>query len=363
MREASESGSGNMYGFPRCHVLCIAEIGNVRLEISESMVSFTLGTRSYSCGDNFDWQISGEDLPVKPPSLFKYYSLSDYNYDALLNQYVYASHPFYLNDLLDCSENLLRWDSIEDAKALFGNLYAQIEELPKEDISEIALKGYIGVRFNECGILSLTSSPTNPMLWALYTGNKGVCVEFDYNKFPFKKIGPFPINYVKESDFNVDKFPLSIGEFGESLSIFILSNIKSTYWKVEDEWRLLILSPLRESFIPPSQYVKPGDESNWHNRKCKDSLDCVKSYTFGHMFFDGSVEIAPNQFEYYVSKNSDKNALLSLITHGYYCNLWKLYIIMYQGISLKRHLIQIIKLTDERFVFSLIDDNTQSELK
>ena len=41
-----------------------------------------------------------------PEYLFKYYSFGKYSIDALINNYLYASHPYELNDILDSSRFL-----------------------------------------------------------------------------------------------------------------------------------------------------------------------------------------------------------------------------------------------------------------
>jgi len=41
-----------------------------------------------------------------PEYLFKFYSLSNHNIEALINSYFYASHPYELNDILDSSRFL-----------------------------------------------------------------------------------------------------------------------------------------------------------------------------------------------------------------------------------------------------------------
>src|SRR5690606_22336459 len=43
----------------------------------------------------------------KPEYICKYYSISKYSVEALLNGYLYASHPFELNDIFDSSVFLM----------------------------------------------------------------------------------------------------------------------------------------------------------------------------------------------------------------------------------------------------------------
>lgn len=69
--------------------------------------------------NNFDYVFDHNEEPhyVKikhdkesPKYVFKFYSVNRYSVDALLNSYLYASHPFDHNDILD-SSNLLLYTS------------------------------------------------------------------------------------------------------------------------------------------------------------------------------------------------------------------------------------------------------------
>lgn len=75
--------------------------------------------------------IPHNERPV-PDSLYKFYSLSSYNLDALKKNYLYASHPHEINDKFDCFKNLIDYDSAPDDLIKF---YLQIYH-SKEEINE-----------------------------------------------------------------------------------------------------------------------------------------------------------------------------------------------------------------------------------
>lgn len=50
--------------------------------------------------------IPKDEYPI-PDTMFKFYALNDFSLDALLNGYVYATHPSEFNDLYDCHEQLI----------------------------------------------------------------------------------------------------------------------------------------------------------------------------------------------------------------------------------------------------------------
>lgn len=66
---------------------------------------FTYGKVTYFQKDKFEFSTNPEFK--KPKSLFKYYSMSDYNVEAITQNYLFASHPFDLNDILDSKRELL----------------------------------------------------------------------------------------------------------------------------------------------------------------------------------------------------------------------------------------------------------------
>ena len=57
---------------------------------------------SFQRGTGRKRQIMEKDItPNSLKSVFKFYSLTDYNLDAFLNHYLFTSHPYHLNDLMD----------------------------------------------------------------------------------------------------------------------------------------------------------------------------------------------------------------------------------------------------------------------
>ena len=63
--------------------------------------------------NGFTYRMSGTNHEVLhskdiPKTLYKYYSNTEYSTDAVINQYFFSSHPYNLNDSIDCSSSL--WD-------------------------------------------------------------------------------------------------------------------------------------------------------------------------------------------------------------------------------------------------------------
>lgn len=232
-------------------------------------------------GEQLSFNIINNKKPDIHPTLFKYYALNENSIDALLNNYVYASHPNEINDVFDTFFNLIQFDNENWNYAfltkILGYPIKKAEEYKKD-------KNYIAKNFREqlyqqIGVLSLTTKDSDLLMWSYYTNHKGFCIEFDYNKFPFKTHGPFPINYQDKVK------PISFTEklySSEMLATLVQSNIKYEKWEHEDEWRILIESPC--PMISP--FYKTG-----HNRKFRYPISAIKSIALGFRFFDFNNQI------------------------------------------------------------------------
>lgn len=220
---------------------------------------------------------------VVPKSFFKYYSMSDYSIDALTYMYVYASHPAQLNDPFDCDVNLARIEDDVSAKYLLQGFYNDLRRASRSDSQffDYASDVFTTIEFAKLGILSLTNSCTNPVMWSLYSENKGFCLEFDISKFPFSYYGPFPIHYVDIIRHASSKV------YGVTTLAAIQSNVKEKCWCHENEWRLLIQNPPGLDMVTYGKYSNEINNSspNLHNRKFGYPISALKSITLGVNFF------------------------------------------------------------------------------
>lgn len=220
---------------------------------------------------------------VAPKSFFKYYSLSDYSIDALTNMYVYASHPAQLNDPFDCDVNLARIEDNASARYLLQGLYQEARMLSSTDSQffDYSSEIFTTIEFAKLGILSLTDSCTNPVMWSLYSENKGFCLEFDISEFPFPYYGPFPIHYVEKIVHASSKV------YDVATLAAIQSNVKRKCWSHENEWRLLIQNPSGLDMVTYGKYSNEVNKSfpNLHNRKFGYPISSLKSITLGVNFF------------------------------------------------------------------------------
>ncbi len=216
-----------------------------------------------------------------PKILYKFYSLSDNAVDALTNLYVYASHPFQLNDPLDCCNDIIQIDDQESMRVLWGNLYFKFcKQYPNMDSRiKASSEAFSTIIFRKWGILSLTSEWNSETMWSLYAQNTGFRVGFNVSQFPFSYKGPFPINYCDHLQ------PIKSSIYGVQTAALIQTNVKHSCWSHEHEWRLLVICPdgvdMQTYGYDAQSYNRPDD----HSRKYHYPFKAISSITLGCDFF------------------------------------------------------------------------------
>jgi hypothetical protein len=236
--------------------------------------------------DPFSFKITPKQNCKKTPDkLFKFYSLNKNNLDALISRNIFASHPFQLNDLIDCNHDLVDFTKVTiidfyNFYSVFGLTKKEISKKYDDDKNHCFNKFRSNIHnsnFSQLGVISLSEDNTNLQMWTLYTKNEGFALEF--NTFELKKpdnyFGPFPINYVEK----LSKIPYKYG----LTSILYQTNIKNNNWSNENEWRFLGYKPNMDTFNINGDIFEKGEE----NRLFKYSEDALNSVCLGFQFFKG----------------------------------------------------------------------------
>jgi hypothetical protein len=222
----------------------------------------------------------------QPTYLCKYYSLSKNSIDAVLNHYLYASHPMQLNDKHDCSPYLIDYSDCnlefyrENIKNVEQVLYG------KRDIDDETIKQYFNssekwrleryyadknwiVLYKLFGIISLSSEECNTLMWTHYTENKGFMIKTNPNLIHKDNLfGHFPVNYCDSIHKIKNNHSVPI------LPILYQSNVKSTIWAYEKEWRYLYYNPIIKE-----------NENTMDRRMHYDSSALIEIH-LGYYFFD-----------------------------------------------------------------------------
>jgi len=260
----------------------------------------------------------------QPKSVFKFYSLSKYSIEALSENYLYASHPIELNDILDSSPLLIytskpiSYDVYEKFyKDIFETL-SELEEFYKSDVESNQCKKYINhmynVAFNLLGIISLSEKENNTLMWPHYTQEKGFQVKFNVDQLlesiaknldedDGEIYGFYPINYTEELK------PIDISAFRSfHIPTAYASNVKLNDWNYEKEWR--ILASKKNMGIPYSKSglnTFPDHIGIDKNRQVRYNKSDIEEISVGHNFItaqDFEIEwlVDNNEFSIKVKK-------------------------------------------------------------
>lgn len=240
----------------------------------------------------------------KPENIFKYYALSKYSVDALVNGYLYASHPIELNDLLDGSPFLLYTSEKLEFKLyekflgeVFNGDMNKLKRFYEEDTNnENLCREYLGtlweVTTNLFGVISTSENEFSALMWPHYTQEKGFQIKFNtdnlersiQNNFPADEqyIGLYPINYTERLQ------PIDVSPY-QSLIIpaYYATNIKSIHWDYENEWRMIVSK--KNMGVPYTKRGLTRKEDYFvdkKNRYVYYDNNIVEEITFGVDFFN-----------------------------------------------------------------------------
>jgi hypothetical protein len=234
-----------------------------------------------------------------PESVYKYYYNNENSQNALINGYLFCSHPYHLNDSMDSSNQLWNFDKI--TKTVFNRFFDAFENNPivdkrisyEDDLKndfEYIKTAFWNIATEKAGIISLSENPLHTLMWAHYATEKGFMVEFDRAGLieRLKKYNPkvknyvfMPIQYVEKLE-QIDFF----GKFTTPDVPFLYSiNIKKDDWGYEKEWRLVCYS---DGYGIPNSLIIPSDDyKGKFERKFYYDTEIIKSITLGKYFFHG----------------------------------------------------------------------------
>jgi hypothetical protein len=260
-----------------------------------------------------DLQIIPKDNIPVPDKLVKYYGLKTHNVDAMIKNYLYASHPFDLNDPFDCFSKLISFDNIPlDMCIRFMSLFGmpkdktiELYNTKKADLFKTIESNFYDYSYSKIGIISMTKESLDMLMWTYYTEHRGFQVVFKTDNL--KKIlhGPFRINYIKT--------PTSV-DFSDNVFIAALyqSNAKSDLWINENEWRFI-----GESFEPMRL---PNRKELWDKQKERKfyyNKSDIDEIILGFSFFetDYCIDYSNNKFTFDFSKSDKLNEFVNLLDY------------------------------------------------
>ncbi len=221
---------------------------------------------------NFKFEDENIKIDIKtdiPEKLYKYYSISNYSVKGLKNNTMYFSHSHLLNDVMD--GNFMLWDMSEFITQYKTdlNINYNIEgELTKSILKQL-IKPFLECR----GVLSLSDTYKNELIWAHYTSEIGYCLELETNQFKeniekgrnANDLYFFPISYDNLKQINFSDFisyeiipknkEVNRKTVSAILPILYCFAQKDDCWKYENEWRFLLRDKKFNSISFPIEII------------------------------------------------------------------------------------------------------------
>ena len=267
------------------------------------MEQYQLNDFTYKLRD--DDQIVVQHPYKLPTSLYKFYSSSDLSIDAFTKHYLYASSPIEFNDILDSSWLLFDFRNITPNEyhkfyKEYGKDYTPdgYERDKANEFSTLRFHWYLCYS-SQVGLISMTSSLANPLMWAHYAQETGFAVKYSLgqlvnslliNNEDILECHYAPIQYVPKLqpiDFFSRKFATP------TVPMTCITNVKLNNWDYEKEWRISIRKA-DMGVTTGKAMLNPIRKGNLENRKNNYSSDCItavylSSYFFGDTYFNPSV--------------------------------------------------------------------------
>lgn len=220
---------------------------------------------------------------ILPTELFKYKALDKFGIDSLLNNYLYASHPWELNDPFDCNRDLISFKNATLNEILELNqdffdrndiikLYNSQNPKDKEELQEIISKLLYYFLYMKTGLVSMTTKNNCMEMWSYYTRHRGFVIKYDLKMLPKNYWGPFPINYTNDFQ-SIDYSKL------KNSSFIYQTNVKASCWDHEDEWRLIFFG--ENILTMPKHSIKIAKP-----RKFYYNPNAVTEIILGYNFFE-----------------------------------------------------------------------------
>lgn len=206
------------------------------------METFKIDNEQELILDNGQWVLHKNGVPLNgiPKSIYKYYSLHDYNIDALEKCYFYLTNPKDFNDPFDCSRNL-------------------IMEQQKEFIDGLPIPA-LNNKINK-GICCFSTNGLNPLMWGHYTDSyNGFVVEYDID---LKIVSVPEMKSEKLMRVIYSDNPNPVSEKSPFANMYQLV-VKLAPWEYENEWRLIV------------------DKQDTSMMKVHFDPKAIKSFSFGY---------------------------------------------------------------------------------
>lgn len=139
----------------------------------------------------FSIQTPNENIAL-PDSLFKYYSLNKNSCDALLERYIYATHPSQLNDIFDCYDDLLDFDDESVIKTFLKPAFSATEinkmlDGDRDELNKTVRRNFREFIYRYWGIFSMSSDQHDLLMWSPYLAQASACAFLNVKMCPLRR--------------------------------------------------------------------------------------------------------------------------------------------------------------------------------
>lgn len=181
-----------------------------------------------------------------PASVYKYYSDSSLNLDALKSNKMWYSAPCNFNDVFDCDVTVDEDQLFKSIQAYPGvqgvrigsPMWKQMKSQTKS--SARGMREMFSQMRSQMGITCLSELDDSLLMWAHYANNhRGMCVEYELMEINRQlKFTPIPIVYSEDRACIGSLNPDTVER--ETTKVFLESlTAKSSEWSYEKEWRII----------------------------------------------------------------------------------------------------------------------------
>ena len=181
-----------------------------------------------------------------PASVYKYYSDSSLNLDALKSNKMWYSAPCNFNDVFDCDVTVDEDQLFKSIQAYSGVQGVRIGSPMWKQMKSQAKSSARGMREmfsqmrSQMGITCLSELDDSLLMWAHYANNhRGMCVEYELMEINRQlKFTPIPIVYSEDRACIGSLNPDTVER--DTTKVFLESlTAKSSEWSYEKEWRII----------------------------------------------------------------------------------------------------------------------------
>ena len=181
-----------------------------------------------------------------PASVYKYYSDSSLNLDALKSNKMWYSAPCNFNDVFDCDVTVDEDQLFKSIQAYPGVQGVRIGSPMWKQMKSQAKSSARGMREmfsqmrSQMGITCLSELDDSLLMWAHYANNhRGMCVEYELMEINRQlKFTPIPIVYSEDRACIGSLNPDTVER--DTTKVFLESlTAKSSEWSYEKEWRII----------------------------------------------------------------------------------------------------------------------------